>query len=85
MSKILFLSETYSIHDRRFLEKLSQSAHTVWFLPCTLRVPPAALWAFLSDTERMNRAVDLPPVAFLPLPDRSKKGHYRAETKWRRM
>ncbi len=48
----------------------------------TIQVPPAALWAFLSDTERMNRAVALPPVTFFPLLDRSKKGHFRAETRW---
>jgi adenylate cyclase len=47
-----------------------------------IRVPPRDLWTFLSDTERMNRAVDLPAVEFLPIPDRSKKGHYRAETRW---
>jgi class 3 adenylate cyclase len=45
-------------------------------------VPPKELWTFLSDTERMNRAVHLPPVTFLPLSDRSKKGHYSAETSW---
>src|SRR5436190_1976590 len=44
-----------------------------------LRVPLDALWSFLSDTERMNRAVDLPPVTFIPLPDRQKKGYYTAE------
>jgi class 3 adenylate cyclase len=48
----------------------------------SVSVRPEALWSFLSDTERMNRAVDLPPVTFLPLSDRSKKGHYTAETTW---
>ena len=44
-----------------------------------LKVPLDALWAFLSDTERLNRAVDLPPVTFVPLPDPQKKGYYKAE------
>lgn len=43
-----------------------------------IALPPEAIWAFLSDTDRMNRAVDLPPVRFVP--DPSKQGHYRAET-----
>jgi len=43
------------------------------------KVPLDALWSFLSDTERMNRAVDLPPVSFVPLPDPQKKGYYKAE------
>jgi class 3 adenylate cyclase len=44
-----------------------------------LKVPLDALWSFLSDTERLNRAVDLPPVTFVPLPDPQKKGYYKAE------
>jgi class 3 adenylate cyclase len=44
-----------------------------------LNVPLDALWTFLSDTERLNRAVDLPPVTFVPLPDPQKKGYYKAE------
>ena len=45
-----------------------------------IQAPPGELWRFLSDTERLNRAVDLPVVSFVPLPDRRKKGHFRAET-----
>jgi class 3 adenylate cyclase len=48
----------------------------------TLAVPPDRLWAFLADTDRLNRTVALPPVQFVPLPDPSKKGHYRAEAKF---
>src|SRR6187549_857257 len=44
-----------------------------------LNVPLDALWSFLSDTERLNRAVDLPPVTFIPVPDPQKKGYYKAE------
>jgi class 3 adenylate cyclase len=44
-----------------------------------LKVPLDALWAFLSDTERLNRAVALPPVSFVPVPDPQKKGYYKAE------
>ena len=33
MARILYLSEGYSTHDRRFLEKLAQTPHEVWFLP----------------------------------------------------
>ena len=46
----------------------------------SVALPPETLWAFLSDTDRMNRAIDLPAIRFVPLPDPSKKGHYRAET-----
>ena len=46
----------------------------------TLHAPPEELWRFLSDTERLNRAVHLPVISFLPFPDRQKRGHYRAET-----
>ena len=44
-----------------------------------LKVPLDALWAFLSDTERLNRAVDLPPVTFIPVAEPQKKGYYKAE------
>jgi len=47
-----------------------------------LKVPLEALWSFLSDTERLNRAVDLPPVTFVPLPDPLKKGYYKAEASY---
>jgi len=45
-----------------------------------LEVPLDRLWDFLSDTERLNRAVNLPAISFVPLPDPQKKGYYRAET-----
>lgn len=45
-----------------------------------LQVSLDRLWDFLSDTERLNRAVDLPAISFAPLPDPQKKGYYRAET-----
>jgi len=45
-----------------------------------LQVPLDRLWDFLSDTERLNRAVDLPAISFAPFPDPRKKGYYRAET-----
>ncbi len=34
MAKVLYISQGYSPHDRRFMERLSESGHTVWFLPC---------------------------------------------------
>jgi class 3 adenylate cyclase len=46
----------------------------------SLAVPPGALWALLADTDRLNRAIKLPPVRFVPVPDPGKKGHYQAET-----
>lgn len=46
----------------------------------TVALPPEKVWAFLSDTDRMNRAVNLPAIRFVPLPDPSKTGHFRAET-----
>lgn len=49
--------------------RLSSKAH--------LRVSAEALWSFLADTDRVNRAVGLPFIAFTP--DPSRKGHYRAE------
>ena len=40
MARVLYISEGYSTHDRRFLEKLAGSGHRIWFLPCaTDRVP----------------------------------------------
>jgi class 3 adenylate cyclase len=47
-----------------------------------LQVPLDRLWEFLADTERLNRAVDLPAITFVPLPDPAKKGYYRAETRF---
>jgi len=52
----------------------------------TLQVPPGVLWTFLADTDRINRAVGIPRVRFLPDPDPGRKGHYQAEIRlwgWR--
>jgi adenylate cyclase len=46
----------------------------------SVTLPPERIWAFLSDTDRMNRAISLPAIRFVPIPDPSKKGHFRAET-----
>lgn len=46
----------------------------------SVALPPEKLWAFLADTDRMNRAIDLPAIRFVPLLDPTKTGHYRAET-----
>jgi hypothetical protein len=46
-----------------------------------VNVPPAALWTYLADTERLNRTLGLSPVSFVPLPDPASKGRYRAETR----
>ncbi len=43
---------------------------------------PEAVWTLLADTDRLNRAVGLPPVRFAPWPDPSRRGHYRAETRF---
>jgi class 3 adenylate cyclase len=45
-----------------------------------LRVSPEALWAFLSDTDRLNRTIGLSAVRFVPYSEPEKKGHYRAQT-----
>lgn len=34
MARILYVSEGYSTHDRRFLQKLAESGHEAWHLPC---------------------------------------------------
>jgi class 3 adenylate cyclase len=47
-----------------------------------LAAPPEEVWAFLADTDRLNRAVGLPPVRFVPWPDPSRRGHYRAEARF---
>lgn len=47
-----------------------------------LKVSVDSLWSFLSDTDRLNRAVDLPPVTFVPLLDPQKKGYFRAESSY---
>jgi class 3 adenylate cyclase len=46
-----------------------------------LRVPTAALWSFLADTDRLNRQINLPAVRFVPVPDTHKKGHYTAQAR----
>lgn len=33
-TRVLYVSQGYSTHDRRFLERLRESGHEVWFLPC---------------------------------------------------
>ncbi|HLJ41187.1 MAG TPA: glycosyltransferase family 4 protein [Candidatus Acidoferrales bacterium] len=33
MARILYVSEGYSTHDRRFLQKLAESGHDAWHLP----------------------------------------------------
>lgn len=34
MAGILYVSEGYSTHDRRFLQKFTESGHEAWHLPC---------------------------------------------------
>ncbi|MGH9729325.1 MAG: glycosyltransferase family 4 protein [Candidatus Acidiferrales bacterium] len=34
MARILYVSGGYATHDRRFLERLAESPHEVWHLPC---------------------------------------------------
>lgn len=34
MARVLYISQGYSTHDRRFLVRLQASGHEVWFLPC---------------------------------------------------
>lgn len=34
MARILYVSEGYSTHDRRLLQKLAESGHESWHLPC---------------------------------------------------
>ncbi len=41
-----------------------------------LQVPRNALWEFLSDTDRLNKAVGLPAITFTPNPDPSKTGYF---------
>jgi adenylate cyclase len=43
-----------------------------------VRLPPETLWTLLSDTDRLNRAMHMPPVSFSPSEDRTQKGHYTA-------
>jgi L-malate glycosyltransferase len=35
VARILYVSEGYSPHDRRFLDRLAESKHEIWFLPCS--------------------------------------------------
>ena len=37
MARILYVSQGYTTHDRRFLEKLGTTSYDVWFLPCATR------------------------------------------------
>jgi glycosyltransferase involved in cell wall biosynthesis len=34
MARILYLTDGYTVHDRRFLEKLAKSSHEIYFQPC---------------------------------------------------
>ncbi|HKV27019.1 MAG TPA: glycosyltransferase [Candidatus Acidoferrales bacterium] len=34
MARILYVSDGYSPHDRRFLERLAESEHDIWYLRC---------------------------------------------------
>lgn len=34
MTRILYVSKGYCTHDRRFLERLAEAGHDMWFLPC---------------------------------------------------
>lgn len=36
MARILYVSGDYSTHDRRFLARLAESEHEVWYLPCAV-------------------------------------------------
>lgn len=44
----------------------------------TVQVPPEQLWSFLADTDRLDRAVGIPPISFTP--DPNKKGYNLATT-----
>ncbi len=46
----------------------------------TLQISPEQLWSFLADTDRVDRAVGIPPITFTP--DPVKKGYNRAETSY---
>ncbi len=59
--RILYFSQSYTVHDRRFLLKLAHSRHEVWFLP-------------LEDGARRSRSGPLPAkvrLAGLPGPPSS--------------
>jgi class 3 adenylate cyclase len=47
----------------------------------TVHVPAEKLWSFLADTDRLDRAVGIPPISFTP--DPNKKGHNLAVTKFK--
>ncbi|MHB8540297.1 MAG: glycosyltransferase family 4 protein [Candidatus Acidiferrales bacterium] len=34
MARVLYVSDGYSTHDRRFLDRLAESEHDMWYLPC---------------------------------------------------
>jgi L-malate glycosyltransferase len=34
MARILYVSQGYCTHDRRFLERLADAGHEMWFVPC---------------------------------------------------
>ena len=59
--RILYLSNGYTVHDRRFLDVLSGSRHETWFLPLD------------QDTTRWV-SPDLPPdISFVPWPSGREK------------
>src|SRR5271170_7399986 len=46
-----------------------------------LDVPPGTVWSHLYETDRMNRAIGLPPVRFTPSPESRQARYFQAEAR----
>lgn len=57
MARILYVSQGYCTHDRRFLKRMAEMEHEIFFLPC-------AAASIQSDLPRVDAPVQwLPPLA----------------------
>jgi L-malate glycosyltransferase len=63
MARILYVSHGYSTHDRRFLQKLAESGHETWHLPCaadSVRYETRALPQGIHPLAPLNKKPILP-------------------------
>ncbi len=58
MARILYLTQSYSVHDWRFLAKLAASPHEIWYQPC---VEPAFKTETRAVPERVHVCTPLDP------------------------
>jgi glycosyltransferase involved in cell wall biosynthesis len=56
MARILYVTQGYCTHDRRFLERIVEAGHEIWFVPCEAA-------SVQSDLPRVSGSISwLPPL-----------------------